>query len=83
MRPSFGCCQSAKGRPHLKRLVAQAGIDGFLLQECEQMLSNTSLTIQQISIQMGFTSQIAFAKFFKARRGCAPTAYREGRFLCP
>ena len=58
-------------------------IDDYLLQECEQMLSNTSLTIQQISIQMGFASQIAFAKFFKGRKGCAPTAYREGRFIQP
>ena len=51
-------------------------IDDYLMQKCEQMLTTTSLTIQQISIQMGFPSQIAFAKFFKAKRGCAPTAYR-------
>lgn len=56
-------------------------ISDFLLQECEQMLSNTSLTIQQISNQLGFTSQIAFTKFFKAKKGCAPTIYREGRSL--
>ena len=56
-------------------------IDDYLIQECEQLLSTTSLTIQQISQQLGFTSQIAFAKFFKARKGCAPTVYREGRLL--
>ena len=56
-------------------------IDDYLLQECEQMLSTTSLTIQQISIQMGFSSQIAFAKFFKARKGCSPTLYRTERFI--
>lgn len=56
-------------------------IDEYLLQECEQLLSTTSLTIQQISQQLGFTSQIAFAKFFKAKKGLAPTAYREGRYL--
>ena len=54
-------------------------IDDYLIQECEQMLSTTSLTIQQISNQLGFTSQIAFAKFFKSRKGCSPTFYRERR----
>lgn len=56
-------------------------IDDYLIQECEQLLSTTLQTIQQISQQLGFTSQIAFAKFFKARKGCAPTVYREGRIL--
>ena len=56
-------------------------IDDYLLQECEQMLTTTALTIQQISLQLGFTSQIAFAKFFKARKGSSPTAYRERRFI--
>ena len=56
-------------------------IDDYLLQECEQLLSTTSLTIQQISQQLGFTSQIAFAKFFKARKGYSPTAYRDRRFI--
>ena len=56
-------------------------IDDYLIQECEQLLSTTSLTIQQISFQMGFSSQIAFAKFFKAKKRIAPTVYRNGRFL--
>ena len=56
-------------------------IDDYLIQECEQLLSTTSLTIQQISNQLGFTSQIAFAKFFKSRKGCSPTVFRDGRIL--
>ena len=56
-------------------------IDDYLVQECEQLLSSTSLTIQQISLQLGFSSQISFAKFFKARKGCSPTAYRDNRFI--
>lgn len=55
-------------------------IDDYLLQQCEQLISTTTLTIQQISIQMGFTSQIAFAKFFKARKGLSPTAFRTPGF---
>jgi hydroxymethylpyrimidine/phosphomethylpyrimidine kinase len=56
-------------------------IDDYLVQECEQLLSTTSLTIQQVSQQLGFTSQIAFAKFFKAKKKIAPTVYRANRFL--
>lgn len=56
-------------------------IDDYLLQECEQLLTTTSLTIQQISNQMGFSSQIAFAKFFKSRKKCSPTVYRDRRYL--
>lgn len=54
-------------------------IDDYLLLECEQLLSNTSFTIQQISNQLGFSSQTALAKFFKAKKGCAPTIYRDWR----
>lgn len=56
-------------------------IDDYILQECEQLLSTTSLTIQQVSQQLGFTSQIALAKFFKAKKKIAPTVYRANRFL--
>lgn len=51
-------------------------IDNYLLKEAEQMLSSTTQTIQEMSIALGFTSQVTFAKFFKAKRGVAPTAYR-------
>lgn len=56
-------------------------IDDYLVQECEQLLTTTSLTIQQISQQVGFSSQIAFAKFFRAKKKCSPTAYRSRGFL--
>ena len=54
-------------------------IDDYLLHQCEQLLATTSLTIQQVSFQLGFSSQIAFAKFFKAKKGCSPTTYRAER----
>lgn len=52
-------------------------IDGYLINESEQLLITTSLTIQQITNELGFSSQIAFAKFFKARKGCSATSYRN------
>lgn len=55
-------------------------IDDYLIQECEQLLATTSLTIQQISLQLGFASQIAFTKFFRSRKKCSPTDYRKGTY---
>lgn len=52
-------------------------IDDYLLRESEQLLSTTSLTIQQVAYHLGFSSQIAFAKFFKAKKGCSALAYRS------
>lgn len=55
-------------------------IDDYLLRESIQLLTTTSLTIQQIAYQLGFSSQIAFAKFFRARRQCSPSSYRNGAY---
>jgi len=55
-------------------------IDDYLIHECEQLLLTTSLTIQQIAFRLGYSSQIALAKFFKARKRMAPTVYRDRRF---
>lgn len=51
-------------------------IDEHLLRESEQLLSTTPMSIQQISIELGFSSQIAFAKFFKAKKHYPPSSYR-------
>lgn len=56
-------------------------IDNYLLKEAEQMLSSTTLTIQEISIALGFSSQVTFAKFFKSKRAIAPTTYRANLAL--
>lgn len=53
-------------------------IDDYLVQKSEQLLHNTSLSIQQISDMLGFSSQIAFAKFFKSQKGGSPTSFRTG-----
>lgn len=53
-------------------------IDDYLIQKCTQLLSTTTLSVQQVSLQLGFNSQIAFAKFFKTKKGIAPTSYRTG-----
>lgn len=54
-------------------------IDEFVVRESERLLQTTSLSIQQIAYQLGFTTQIAFAKFFRQKKGCAPSAIRMPR----
>ena len=52
-------------------------IDNYLLKETDQLLMSTSLTIQEISHTLGFSSQMVFAKFYKTKRGYSPTDYRK------
>lgn len=52
-------------------------IDSYLIKESEQLLAGTTLTIQQVADRLGFASQIAYAKFFKAKRGYAPSVFRS------
>lgn len=52
-------------------------IDEYITQQAEQLLRNTPLTIQQIAIELGFVSQVAFTKFFRNKKGCPPKQYRN------
>lgn len=52
-------------------------IDSYILQEAERLLSTTSLNIQEAAFALGFSSQMVFAKFFKNKKGCSPTAFRQ------
>lgn len=52
-------------------------IDEYIVRECEKLLKTTTLTIQQISVALGFASQIALSKFFKAKRGYSPSQCRN------
>ncbi|MBQ0057271.1 MAG: bifunctional hydroxymethylpyrimidine kinase/phosphomethylpyrimidine kinase [Bacteroidales bacterium] len=51
-------------------------IDDYIVRESEKLLQTTTLSVQQIAFEMGFSSQMAFAKFFKAKKGAAPTFCR-------
>ncbi len=52
-------------------------IDNYLLQEIEKLLSNTTMTIQEVANALGFSSQITFAKFYKTKKGLSPSAFRN------
>lgn len=53
-------------------------IDEYLVQKSEQLLTATTMNIQQIADQLGFCSQISFAKFFRTKKGSSPSSYRTG-----
>ena len=52
-------------------------IDDYVVGEARAMLKGTSLTIQQISQELGFPSQSFFGKYFKRETGMSPKTYRE------
>jgi len=69
---------------YLSQVTGQVGgrspkqiIDSHLLHEAERLLSSTTMTIQEISDKLGFSSQITFAKFFRAKKGISPTSFRQ------
>ena len=60
------CARSPKGIIH-----------DYLAREGCRLLLTTTLTVQQVSLQLGFASQVTFAKFFRAVQGCTPSAFRN------
>lgn len=52
-------------------------IDNHLLYEAERLLSSTTQNIQEISLHLGFSSQVTFAKFFRSKKGISPTSFRQ------
>jgi AraC family transcriptional regulator, transcriptional activator of pobA len=69
---------------HLSEIVKQetnktAGewIDDTIILEAKILLSNLTLTINEISFQLNFTDQSSFGKFFKNLTGLSPKEYRN------
>ena len=57
----------------------KALIDERIISEARRLLANTSLTVQEISYQLGFTSQAHFAKYFKKLTGLTPSDFRSNQ----
>jgi len=51
-------------------------IADYLLQQAKSMLDNSRLSVQEISIALGFSSQALFCNFFKIQEGRTPSEYR-------
>ena len=51
-------------------------IDQAILRHAKSLLSSTSLSVQQISDQLGFQNQSHFGTFFKRQTDCSPKDFR-------
>lgn len=52
-------------------------IDEYLYHEAEMLLRTTSLSIQEVSDRLGFSSQVQFCRFVKKGRGLSPSELRR------
>ncbi|WP_077032876.1 AraC family transcriptional regulator [Pelomonas sp. KK5] len=77
------CAQLDTSRWSLNRRLQQEGTNfsqlelKVRLEESRRLLCSTSLGMAEISSRLGFTSQSAFTRFFRAQHGLAPTAFRQ------
>lgn len=53
-----------------------AYVNDYRLRRAKELLRETTLTVSEISEQLGFSSQRYFSTFFKERTGVSPTAFR-------
>lgn len=51
-------------------------IADYLMNEARQLLLCSRLTVQEISIRLGFSSQAAFNTFFRKQEHCTPSEFR-------
>lgn len=51
-------------------------IDSYVITEATQLLKNTGLTIQEISMRLNFPNQSFFGKYFHRLTGVSPRGYR-------
>ena len=58
-------------------LSPKAIIDERIADEAARLLGTTSLTVQEVAVRLGFSSQAHFTKFFRKQHGMTPTKYRK------
>lgn len=51
-------------------------IDEYVILDAKALLKSSSLTIQQISVELNFADQSSFGKYFKAHESVSPKEYR-------
>jgi len=58
-------------------LSASEHIQHYMMEKAKSMLADKSLTINEISLILGFEQQANFSKFFKSKEGISPSVYRR------
>ena len=65
-----------------KRLTGKTAnqlISEEIVRSSQIALRDSSKSIKQIAMMMGFKNQSHFGRFFRQQAGCSPQQYREGR----
>lgn len=80
------CQQTALSRSQVYRKVKVASglsialfVRQVRLEEAKKLLSDTSLSISEVSYKCGITSPPNFTKYFTAEFGCTPSEYRKSQ----
>jgi transcriptional regulator GlxA family with amidase domain len=50
---------------------------GYVIAEAKALLMNTSMSVQQISLELHFPNQSFFGKYFKSHMGISPGEFRS------
>jgi AraC-like DNA-binding protein len=58
-------------------MTALEWIERYVVLYAKSCLTSTTMTIQQISDELEFSSQSVFGKYFKRVEGVSPKAYRQ------
>jgi len=68
----------------VKRITQKTAI-GFvheqIIHEARSLLSQTPLSVKEISFRMGYSDVAHFTNFFKKKTGTTPARYRKGKIL--
>lgn len=57
--------------------TASQWIAGYVIAEAKALLMNTSMSVQQISLELHFPNQSFFGKYFKSHMGISPGEFRS------
>jgi len=58
-------------------LTTSEHIQSYIIEKAKSLLADQSLTINEISMILGFEQQANFSKFFKGKVGVSPSIYRR------
>jgi AraC-like DNA-binding protein len=82
--------EAGLSRPHFYYLFRrQTGVtpnlylNTLLMERAVEVLTRTARTVTEIGVDLGFSSQSAFTRFFSANVGMAPTDYRRVALVLP